>query len=629
MNSLKRNYFPEIDGLRAFAVIAVIVNHFNNDALPSGFLGVDIFFVISGFVITSSLSRRQSSNFWSFIINFYKRRIKRLLPVLLTYVLITSLLTILFVTFPGKILLTGFSSVFGLSNNYLFLESGDYFGQNLNLNTFTHTWSLGVEEQFYFIFPLILWFTGFAKNNNHSNKLTLILLIVLSTISLISFTYFHEINHSASYFLMPCRFWELSLGSIFFILNKHYISNYSLLKRIPTYPIILCILFLFFLPLEYSLFSTILVVFLTNFLIISFKENSFLFNIFTNKKILYLGLISYSLYIWHWGVITISKWTIGIYWWTIPFQVTLILILSSISYKYLEKYFINLELNKNNRQIIILLLLSPSLVFGLSIIRKFDLISYLGNKEEEFLAKISSPEEGIYIKNNLNPNTKRILVIGDSHAGHFVDLFRDFGKKFEDISINLHESGAGIPKSNSSNKNRIYSNLVESIDYYYPRLKKGDLIFLSNSSRMPTEVRRFNQIINGYNYIIKLVENKGISVVIANQTPNFSVGDYSTCFKYWFRPFKNDKDCYQYMPRDFGLEIANYANNEYKKLSENYNHILIFDAFSSICPSNLKDCTNQYQGKFLYGDADHLSKYGSSFLLKDFINFMEENSLLE
>ena len=111
-----------------------------------------------------------------------------------------SLLTILFVTFPGKLLFTGFASDFGLSNNYLFLESADYFSQNLNLNTFTHTWSLGVEEQFYFLFPLILWITGFAKKSILSNKLTLIFLIFFSTISLISFAYFNEINHSASYF---------------------------------------------------------------------------------------------------------------------------------------------------------------------------------------------------------------------------------------------------------------------------------------------------------------------------------------------------------------------------------------------------------------------------------------------
>ena len=88
--SKKPKYRTELDGLRAFAVLMVIINHFNKDILPSGYLGVDIFFVISGYVITSSLSKRQSHNFSNFILSFYERRIKRLLPALVFFVLIFS-----------------------------------------------------------------------------------------------------------------------------------------------------------------------------------------------------------------------------------------------------------------------------------------------------------------------------------------------------------------------------------------------------------------------------------------------------------------------------------------------------------------------------------------------------------
>ena len=91
-NITNEKYRYEIDGIRAIAVIAVIINHFNEDILPGGFLGVDIFFVISGYVITSSLSKRKSNNFWDFIIGFYSRRIKRLIPALFICVLISSLI---------------------------------------------------------------------------------------------------------------------------------------------------------------------------------------------------------------------------------------------------------------------------------------------------------------------------------------------------------------------------------------------------------------------------------------------------------------------------------------------------------------------------------------------------------
>ena len=145
-------YRPEIDGLRAFAVIAVIVNHFSNDLLPAGYLGVDIFFVISGYVITSSLKNRKVDNFKDFMAGFYERRIKRLVPALIFYVALMSLTICLFNPSPEDSLATGSAALLGYSNIQLFAKSTDYFSTSTQLNVFTHTWSLGVEEQFYFIF---------------------------------------------------------------------------------------------------------------------------------------------------------------------------------------------------------------------------------------------------------------------------------------------------------------------------------------------------------------------------------------------------------------------------------------------------------------------------------------------
>tara|TARA_B100000989_G_C19517678_1_gene462496 strand:- start:1979 stop:2437 length:459 start_codon:yes stop_codon:yes gene_type:complete len=142
--SVKSRYRPEIDGLKAFAVIAVIINHINKDILPNGYLGVDIFFVISGFVITSSLYQRESKNFKDFISGFYERRIKRLVPALSVFVLTMSIAICLFNPAPRLSLITGWTSLFGLSNLYLLRQSTDYFAQSTELNVFTHTWSLGV-----------------------------------------------------------------------------------------------------------------------------------------------------------------------------------------------------------------------------------------------------------------------------------------------------------------------------------------------------------------------------------------------------------------------------------------------------------------------------------------------------
>ena len=187
-------YRPEIDGLRAFAVVAVIINHFNKDLLPGGYLGVDIFFVISGYVITSSLFERPSRNFKDFISGFYERRIKRLVPALSVFVLITSIVICLFNPDPQLSIKTGFTSLWGLSNLYLLKQSTDYFSQSSELNVFTHTWSLGVEEQFYILFPLLIWLSGFGRQTKNGSRNLFLVVVSLSIASLIGFLYFYPYN---------------------------------------------------------------------------------------------------------------------------------------------------------------------------------------------------------------------------------------------------------------------------------------------------------------------------------------------------------------------------------------------------------------------------------------------------
>jgi peptidoglycan/LPS O-acetylase OafA/YrhL len=155
-------YRPDIDGLRAVAVFAVIANHFNHQILPSGYLGVDIFFVISGYVITSSLLQRPGQSFAENLGNFYARRVKRIIPAMLMFIATMAVLICLFNPSPHESLQTGLAAIFGVSNLYLRERATDYFAPSTQLNVFTHTWSLGVEEQFYLVFPLI---SGSASTN--------------------------------------------------------------------------------------------------------------------------------------------------------------------------------------------------------------------------------------------------------------------------------------------------------------------------------------------------------------------------------------------------------------------------------------------------------------------------------
>ena len=165
-------YIRGIDGLRALAVIAVMLFHIKPSLLPGGFSGVDVFFVISGYVISGSLVRYSNCNFLDYIIGFYARRIVRIIPALIICLLVVSIVTTLFVPdswLSSTISKTGLFAFIGLSNYALIWFNDGYFSPRADFNPFTHTWSLGAEEQFYAIFPLIMFV--WIKYNERKNFL--------------------------------------------------------------------------------------------------------------------------------------------------------------------------------------------------------------------------------------------------------------------------------------------------------------------------------------------------------------------------------------------------------------------------------------------------------------------------
>ncbi|WP_295476347.1 acyltransferase, partial [Synechococcus sp. UW140] len=155
MSEAKRriNYRPDIDAMRGIAVLAVFIYHLNEAWLPGGFAGVDIFFVISGYVVTGSLIGHSTETPWQQLSGFYLRRIRRILPNLLASVGVTSLGIALLVppTETRSLFSDAVKALYGWSNNRFAAKATDYFGLDSNLNPLSHTWSLGVEEQFYLI----------------------------------------------------------------------------------------------------------------------------------------------------------------------------------------------------------------------------------------------------------------------------------------------------------------------------------------------------------------------------------------------------------------------------------------------------------------------------------------------
>ena len=593
--SVKNRYRPEIDGLRAFAVIAVIINHFNKEILPNGYLGVDIFFVISGFVITSSLYQRPSKNFKDFISGFYERRIKRLVPAFSVFVLITSIAICLLNPNPGTSLQTGLTSLFGLSNLYLLKQSTDYFAQSTELNVFTHTWSLGVEEQFYILFPILIWISGFGRQTKNGARNLILIIGALTITSLIGFLYLYPINQSAAYFLMPTRFWEMGTGCLLFIGLQKWKSIEQFVEKFPPLLVMALIIGIMYLPISWATVSTVTVVLSSSVLIASLKKKTLAYTFLTNYRVVYIGLISYSLYLWHWGVLSISRWTIGIHWWSIPFQVALMFGLAIASYTYIETPLRKGSwLGKRSKTLAVgggvLVALSIGL-FSLGKPLKGKL--FIGNPYNKWNMKI-------YRKTKIthSPLLSTIYLIGDSHAGHYGPVMTDLAGK-KDFNF--------IMETNEIKENGILAPLRK----YKNNFKKGDIIiFSARISKYQTNEHDWTK---KYKTFIEQTKNIGLKFILISPTPTFPLdqkGHRYNCFEDWYRP------SWAISPRCF-VEINKsewYASNtepisNIEKFLLANPKVLYLDAFFILCPNQY--CKNYDQNMVMYKDGDHLNSYGA------------------
>lgn len=323
------HYRPEIDGLRAVAVIAVVLFHLKIKAVQGGFLGVDVFFVISGFLITSIMLREHQSGTFSFK-EFWLRRIRRILPVLVT-VVIATVVAIRLLMFKGEhpsFGFHGFSALFSFANITIWKMSGDYWGADADRSPFLHTWSLSVEEQFYLVFPLLVFLILKFKPGWLIGFLTALFLGSLGT-----FLYLGATRPEAAFFLLPARAWELAVGSIFAVLTRQYPQWFR--GRFGVVPSIIGLALIvgsYFTPAGVS--AVFLMPVVGAALVIAFASQGPIFRMLSVRPMVFTGKISYSLYMWHWPVIVICRDLVPDPAWT---SVGIMIVLTLASYYWLEK----------------------------------------------------------------------------------------------------------------------------------------------------------------------------------------------------------------------------------------------------------------------------------------------------
>jgi peptidoglycan/LPS O-acetylase OafA/YrhL len=666
-------YRPEIDGLRAFAVVAVIINHFNKDLLPSGYLGVDIFFVISGYVITSSLAGRESKNFLDFLSGFYERRIKRLVPALVVFVLITSVLISLFNPEPGGALGLGWRSLFGISNINLYRSSTDYFAQSTELNPFTHTWSLGVEEQFYLLFPFLIWFSGFGQQTAKGARNLFFWVGAMTIASLLGFIYLYQVNQPAAYFLMPPRFWEMAAGCLLFIGFQKRARIEQALEKVPPLLVVAAMVGVMYLPVVAAVPATIGIVVLSAVLIACLKRGTVAYKFFTLEKVVYIGLISYSLYLWHWTVLSISRWTIGIHWWSVPIQCSLMLIAAALSYKWIE-----IPIRKNQWELKKIQIITGglslvavsgigSLMFSKSLSSKS---IYLG-VDEKFLdpPKISKTAK-ITVENCFNNKanfskviekckenygqsgiSNTIWAVGDSHTLSLVEGLRKIAqdKKLE-LRV-LTRSGTAFPQSNTYRQMRRYHmqkedlrssrDMIDMEEYLLLNAKKGDNVIIA--MRFPyhfgedsimyeykqEQFRYINSISNDIegnkeaffehwaDNVLRLsrkLSALGVKLIIVSPTPEWQAAVNRECKgqnTQWFNRL-GQKECIE--SKALLLQKFKKLNARLNQLAANSSSISTLNSLDLLCQQDY--CTFRHpNGQSLYSDDDHLSDYAITELI--------------
>ncbi|CNJ46167.1 acyltransferase family protein [Yersinia rohdei] len=340
MSSDITKYRAELDGLRAVAVISVLLYHvkfslFGYEVFKGGFLGVDIFFVLSGYLITTIIFTQMNAGVFS-LKDFFIRRIKRILPAMVAVLLVSSVFAFYFLL-PDSLVIyvkTLLASLFFVSNLYFFGED-TYVSDSSEYKPLLHTWSLSVEWQFYLIFPfLCLWLFKRFKNK----KLTIIFSLFLLSLVLSNILAYRQPNFA--FYMLPSRMWELMAGSIVAIIileNKLNIGKiyYKVFPVVGLVLITLSILFINDGMLHPSVI-TLIPVLGTCLIILFSRDKNLASNFLSLKPMIFIGAISYSIYLWHQPLFVFYRIKIG----EIGMSTSILLILLSIVISVLSFYLI-------------------------------------------------------------------------------------------------------------------------------------------------------------------------------------------------------------------------------------------------------------------------------------------------
>ncbi|MDB3865780.1 acyltransferase [Amylibacter sp.] len=544
-------YRPEIDGLRALAVVPVIFFHAGFELFSGGFVGVDVFFVISGYLITTILIEDIENKRFS-IVDFYERRARRILPALFSVMLVCIPFTWMWMV-PGQ--MKDFSeSLFSVSvfiSNLYFMSQAGYFAPSVELNPLIHTWSLSVEEQFYLFFPPILLL--FFKR---SGRFALIGIISICILSFFFSEWGWRENIERNFFFSLSRFWELLAGSIAaFIVQKQGVQKNNPLALLGLSAIVFSIFFYdqstpF--PSIYALVPVLGVV----LLVLYADKGTLAAKLLSTKILVGIGLISYSAYLWHQPLFAFARIRLLDY----PSSILMLilsmlsLLFAYLSWMFVEKPFRGKFFKQKN---IFILSVSGFLVFmviGIAghktegfyersvfqSIRKYELTlseAYSGFRHcKSHPYFIKGVDGKICLVGDLSKKPIGLLW-GDSYAGsalHGIDNFlRSEGKSYIAILSDGCPPIPGISREhNAFNCNAKRHNDV--LSWFVNQSEVNELIWVGRFRSVISKLEGNQFYLNGSKLSLSILENKikqtsntltnnGKRFVFVIEGPNFPV----------------------------------------------------------------------------------------------------------
>ncbi len=411
----------DINGLRALAVIAVVLFHFNSSWMPGGFAGVDVFFVISGFLMTGIIFRGMEQDNFS-VLNFYVARANRIIPALALLCLALLVFGWFYLTpLEYKALGKHAASSVGFLSNFVYWREAGYFDAASHEKWLLHTWSLSVEWQFYIIYPLVLIALRKFLSVN-TLKLLLIVGTVLGFVFSVVATYKAP---NASYYLFPMRAWEMMIGGVAYLYPFTLKENRK--KLIERIGLVLVVGSYFLISAEnawpgyLALFPVV-----GSFLIIQAQRND---SIITNNIVFQkIGTWSYSIYLWHWPLVVII-FTFALPEYYIYLGMALSILLGFLSYKYVEK----INFPRSFPTLLSYLKCKPIYIAGIVgvlgsvlFLKSEDFTSYRLTAQQISIVdqQKKDPREGACgtVENGVSPaciygdGPVKAIVIGDSHA---------------------------------------------------------------------------------------------------------------------------------------------------------------------------------------------------------------------